>query len=90
MAPGLYHGSYSKKLLGLRRHCDERDCSGRMESTGFLRFNKDFAPEHSWVIEYECPKCEVVALIQNDDQLPLVRDVLRPIFQDEAVLRRPK
>ena len=87
MERDLYHGINSKKLLGLRVRCDERDCTGWAESTGFLRFSKDSTPDHAWVIEYECPTCKTVALVRARDSLPLVRDVLRPIFQD---LRRPR
>ena len=82
MERGLYHGIYSEKLLDLSRHCNERNCDGMLESTGYLRFDRKSPPKHSWAIEYECATCHAIELWRSRDLVPLVRDVLRPIVED--------
>jgi hypothetical protein len=69
-----YYGIYSKTLLGLTEPCTERNCDGRMSTTGFLRFNRHFSPERSWSLEFDCPKCHLVTQIGRKDDLPLVRN----------------
>jgi hypothetical protein len=78
----LHYGIYSEKLLGLRMHCDERGCTGWTESTGFLRFSWRGAIASAWSIEYVCATCGTIENWHERERIPLVREVLRPIFQD--------
>lgn len=78
----LYYGIYSDELLGLRRQCNAPYCDGTLQSTGFLRFDWKSPPKRSWAIEYECSKCHATELWYSRDLVPLIRDVLRPIFED--------
>lgn len=82
MERDLNYGIYTEKLLGLRRRCDERGCTGWMDSTGFLRFSWKFPPERSWTIEYQCTKCGSLSLVREREKIPLVRDIFRPLFDD--------
>jgi hypothetical protein len=76
-----FYGIYSETLLGHRLRCTQEDCTGWMVSNGFLRFERTMPPEHGWAIEYECSECGTIAPMRERDKLPLVREILRPLFE---------